>query len=146
MIEVGSLLGSGWACGLNLYLVVAMLGIAGRMEVVNAPGPVQNYLVIAAAAALYAVEFIVDKIPVLDSMWDVAHTVIRPVGAATLAYSFAAHDAGSRSPIASAAIAAAVALTSHGAKATTRIVVNASPEPFTNIAASLTEDGLAGGM
>jgi hypothetical protein len=93
---------------------------------------------------LYALEFVVDKVPWLDSAWDAVHTVIRPVGGTLLGVALA-HDAGS-SEVLAGLIGGGFSLTAHGAKATTRATVNTSPEPFSNIALSLGEDGVVAAL
>ncbi len=82
MFPTGLLAGSGWSSGLNLWAVVGLLGIAGRAGWADTPEMLHNPIVIAMAAILYAAEFVIDKIPYVDSAWDVANTVIRPTGAA----------------------------------------------------------------
>jgi hypothetical protein len=142
MFPVGLLVGSGWASGLNLWAVVGLLGIAGRAGWADTPELLHNPLVIAAAVVLYAVEFVVDKIPYVDSVWDIANTAIRPAGAGTLAALMTPDDSTS-SRVVAVLVAASAALTSHSAKASLRALINLSPEPATNILASLTEDTLA---
>ena len=141
----GLIAGTGWASGINLYGVAALLGIFGRLGVGDTPELLQRPWVIGIALALYAGEFVADKIPYLDNVWDVAHTAIRPLGAAGLGYLLGADGPGA-GQIGAAAGSGVLALTSHTAKATTRAAVNASPEPFSNIAISLGEDGLVAGM
>lgn len=135
MIPLGTILSSGWAAGLNLYAVIAVLGIAGRAGWAETPDELQHGWVIALAVAMYAAEFVIDKIPYVDNAWDALHTFVRPAGAVAIG------ALGSGSPR-DAAIAGVLALAGHGAKATTRVAANASPEPFSNIALSLTEDGI----
>ncbi len=144
MIDFGSLAGTGWAAGLNLWSATLVLGIAGRLGWADTPEAVQRTDVLIAAAVFYAAEFVVDKIPYVDNVWDVINTVIRPVGGALLGIAFASD--GGESIIAGALAAGTMALTSHGAKATTRAAINMSPEPFSNIAASVTEDVASVGM
>jgi len=142
MFPTGLLAGSGWASGLNLWAVVGLLGIAGRAGWADTPELLQNPLVIAAAVVLYAAEFVVDKIPYIDSAWDIANTAIRPTGAAALAILMTPHESTPHRVVAVAG-AATTALTSHSAKASLRALINISPEPASNIIASLSEDGLA---
>ena len=141
----GAIAGSGWASGLNLYATVFLLGLAGRLDWASTPTQLQSTPVLAIAGLLYAVEFFIDKIPFVDSASDAVHTVIRPLGAAWLAAVMAGDTSWIHRPIAALG-AGALALTSHGAKATTRAAVNMSPEPFSNIALSFTEDGIVGAM
>src|SRR5690349_9223449 len=92
MFPTGLLAGSGWASGLNLWAVVGLLGIAGRAGWADTPSFLQNPLVIAVAVVLYAVEFVVDKIPYVDSAWDLANAVVRPTGAGALAVLLTPHE------------------------------------------------------
>lgn len=137
----GLLAGSGFAAGLNLYLVTLLLGIAGRLDWADIPSALQRTDVMITAGVLYGIEFVADKVPYLDNLWDALHTVIRPVGAAALGYVLAG-DVSSIGQGVSAALMGALALSAHSAKATTRAAVNTSPEPFSNIVLSLFEDGL----
>lgn len=134
----------GWASGVRLYLVVLLTGLAGFMGWVNLPSGLHllaNPVVLAASGFMVFVEFFADKIPGLDSLWDVVHTVIRiPAGAALAAGVFGA-DSSAMALIA-ALMGGTLAATSHAAKATTRAAINTSPEPFSNLGASLLEDGL----
>jgi hypothetical protein len=121
-----------------MYAVAAALGIAGRLDWAETPAWLQQPWVIVAAIVLFAVEFVVDKVPAVDSTWDAVHTAIRPTaGAALMAGADA--DAGT---VALAALGATLALSSHLAKATLRALVNTSPEPVSNVAVSVSEDGL----
>ncbi len=145
--NIGLVLGSSWASGVNLYLTVAGLGIAQRVGLVNLPGNldgISNLFVISIAVLLYAVEFFADKIPYVDSAWDSVHTFIRPVGGALLAY-MATAGIGPAVQFPVALLSGTVALDSHLTKATTRVAINTSPEPITNSIASVTEDGLVVG-
>jgi len=138
-------LGAGFSSGLNLYATIATLGLLQRFGIVHLPPALQvlsHPWVLGIAIALYALEFLADKIPYIDTIWDAIHTLIRPPAAALLAYS----AAGSAPPEwrwGAALLAGGVALTSHGTKASTRAAVNASPEPFSNWALSFGEDLLA---
>jgi hypothetical protein len=133
--------GSGWAAGVNLYLTVALLGLAGRFDLVAVPDPLTNPWVIGAAVALFAVEFVADKVPYLDNAWDAVHTVVRPLGAAALGYALTG-EAEALLQAGAAGGSGLLALASHAAKATARAAINTSPEPLSNIAVSLGEDGL----
>jgi hypothetical protein len=131
---------SGWASGVNAYLVVLVLGIADRLGgFADIPDALGSWPVLAAAAALYAVEFVADKIPYVDSTWDAVSTAIRPTVAAVIGV-LVAGDADSLDQAVGAVVGGGTALLSHLTKAGTRLAINASPEPFSNIAASLTED------
>ena len=146
--SIGILLGSSWASGVNLYLAIAGLGIAQRMEWVNLPGnmdSLSNWGVIGVAVVLFAVEFVADKIPVVDSAWDSVHTFIRPLGGAAMGY-LATANIGPAIQIPVALLTGSVAADSHLTKATTRAAINTSPEPFTNSIASITEDSLVVGI
>ena len=131
-----------FASGLNLYATIAVLGLVQRFHLVALPSqfePFGHPVVIGVAVALYLVEFVADKIPWVDSIWDMAHTIVRPLGGAVIAIT----ALGSASPGMDAlagALGATVALASHLTKAGTRAAANASPEPFSNWALSIGED------
>jgi hypothetical protein len=140
MLETLALVaGSGWASGLNLYLVTLLLGAAGRIGWADIPAVLTRLDVMIVAGILFLVEFAVDKIPYLDNLWDAIHTVVRPLGAAALGAVLVGDAPGIGAAVA-AAVAGALALDAHAAKATTRLVANTSPEPFSNIGLSLAED------
>ncbi len=142
---LGLALGAGFSSGLNLYATVATLGLLQRFGVLRLPPGLQvlsHPWVLAIATALYLLEFFADKIPYFDTFWDAIHTFIRPPAAALLAFA-AAGAAPPEWRWGAALIAGGVALTSHGAKASARAAVNASPEPFSNWVLSLGEDVLA---
>jgi len=134
----------GWASGIRLYLVVLLTGLAGYLGWLPLPQGLHllaNPVVLAASGFMVFVEFFADKIPGLDSLWDVVHTVIRiPAGAALAAGVFGADS--SAMGLAAALVGGTLAATSHAAKATSRAAINTSPEPFTNIGTSLVEDSL----
>ena len=133
----------GWASGIRLYAAVFLAGAAGFMGWVDLPQGLQVLQhpgVLAASGFMCFVEFFADKIPIVDTVWDAIHTVIRiPAGAALAAGALGA-DSGAMTWIA-ALLGGSLAATSHAAKMTTRAAVNTSPEPFSNIAVSLAEDG-----
>ena len=142
----------GTLAGVNLYLTVLVTGLALVFHWVILPSPLAGLEVlghpsiITIAAVLYAIEFFADKIPWVDSAWDALHTLIRPIGAAALAIA-AMGDAHPAFEVVAALLAGGMAFSSHTAKAGTRLAANTSPEPFTNIALSLVEDGLVlGGL
>ena len=145
-IETLSLvLGTGFSSGLNLYATVATLGILQRFGVIHLPEKLQvlsHPLVLGVALALYAVEFLADKVPYIDSVWQAIHTFIRPPAAALLAFSVTA-AASEPWRWAAALLAGGIALTSHGTKASARAAANLSPEPLSNWALSFGEDLLA---
>jgi hypothetical protein len=147
MLPVSLIFTSGAASGVNCYAAVLVLGLLGRFGHIAAIPPVLEHpSVLAAAAVLYAGQFIVGKIPLLDSVWDVAHTALRPVVGGAVAVVIAQHaHADSAAVIAAAALGGGSALAAHVVKTGARAGVNASPEPFSNIVASLLEDvGVAG--
>jgi hypothetical protein len=142
---LGLALGAGFSSGLNLYATVATLGILQRFGVIHLPpelAVVSHPIVLGFAVALYIIEFLADKVPYLDTVWDAIHTFIRPPAAAVIAYGASA-AAPQEWRWAAALLAGGVALTSHSTKASTRAAVNTVPEPFTNWALSLGEDLLA---
>ena len=142
---LGLALGAGFSSGLNLYATIATLGLLQRFGIIHLPGALQvlsHPWVLGIAIALYAIEFLADKIPYVDSVWDVIHTLIRPPAAALLAYG-ATVAAPPEWRWGAALLAGGVALTSHGTKASARAAANTSPEPFSNWLLSLGEDALA---
>jgi hypothetical protein len=143
-VPFGTIAAAGWASGLNLYGTALLLGLAGRFDWADTPEELQRPWVLGVLAALYAVEFVIDKVPWLDSAWDAVHTVVRPIGGALLGVSLVG-DAGSSAALA-ALLGGGFSLSAHGAKASTRAAINTSPEPITNVVASFTEDGIVAGM
>jgi hypothetical protein len=141
---LGFALGTSFASGLNVYATVAAAGLMQRFGLVQLPDALQvlaHPIVLGLAGTLFIIEFIADKIPYVDSAWDAVHTFIRPPAAAVLSYS-AFGDVPEEWKLGAALLAGSVALTSHGAKASTRAAANMSPEPVSNWALSLFEDGL----
>ena len=136
----------GWASGLRLYLTVLLVGIAGQMGWLALPPGLQvlaSPLVMGCAGTLALVEFLADKIPLVDSAWDALHTLIRiPAGAALVAglVSGWAGDHGQAWTVMAALAGGGLAATAHAAKASTRAAANTSPEPFSNIGLSLAGD------
>ncbi|MCZ4098885.1 DUF4126 domain-containing protein [Streptomyces sp. SID13666] len=131
---------SGWASGINAYAVVFLLGLMGATGVTDeVPASLERPDVLIVAGVLFLCEAVADKIPFVDSAWDVVHTVIRPVAGAVVAALLAGQN-GSLPELAAAAIGGSTALASHLVKAGTRIAVNTSPEPASNIVLSLAED------
>jgi len=142
---LGLALGAGFSSGLNIYATVATLGLLQRFGIIRLPEKLHvlaHPWVLAIAVVMYLVEFLADKIPFIDTIWDTVHTFIRPPAAAFLAFA-GAGAAPEEWRWAVALLAGGVALTSHGAKASTRAAANASPEPFSNWILSLGEDVLA---
>src|SRR5690349_13273454 len=142
---LGFAMGSAWLSGINLYATVLTLGLLNRFHLVNLPGDL-GYLshtwVLSVAGALFVMEFLADKIPAIDSAWDMVHTFIRiPAGAILAATAFAHFDPTVR--LIAFLAGGGIALTSHGTKTGTRLAANTSPEPFSNISLSLIEDFVA---
>jgi hypothetical protein len=138
-------MGSGWVSGINLYATVATLGLLGRFADLRLPGELNaltSWWVIGIATFLFAVEFFADKIPYLDSAWDLIHTFIRiPAGAVLAAVAFGDFDR--RIQVVAFLVGGGLALSSHVTKASARAAINLSPEPVSNIVVSLAEDVLA---
>jgi uncharacterized protein DUF4126 len=147
MLPVPLIFTSGVASGVNCYAAVLLLGLIGRLgHVAGVPSVLESPKVLAAAAVLYAGQFVAGKIPVVDSVWDLVHTAIRPVvgGAIGVVLAHHAHVSPAET-IAAAVLGGGSALASHVVKTGVRLGVNASPEPVSNIVASLAEDlGVAG--
>jgi len=144
---LGVAMGSAWLSGINLYATAATLGLLQRFGLVHLPGDLgvlRSWWVIALAAGMYVVEFVADKIPAVDSVWDVVHTFIRvPAGAVMAAAAFS--DANPVVRVIALLVGGGVALSSHGTKAAVRGTANLSPEPFSNTVLSLAEDAVAVG-
>jgi hypothetical protein len=146
--SLGHALAFAVGAGINLYATVLVLGLAARFDWVEVPGalePVGSAWVIGGAAVLYLLEFLADKIPWIDSLWDAIHTLVRPIGAAVIAVA-ALGPASPGMEVAAALLGGAIGASTHAAKAGTRLAVNASPEPASNIAVSLLEDGFVVGL
>ena len=145
---IGSVMGIGFVSGINLYATVLTVGLCVRFQVFGIPEGMGDLEVLAhpyvlwTAGILFAVEFIADKIPYVDSLWDVLHTFIRPVAGAILGATMAGYGDPALAAIAFL-LAGGVAFTSHATKATTRVAVNHSPEPFSNWILSIVEDIVA---
>lgn len=134
---LASILGTGWASGVNLYATVVLMGLFGRLGVAETPEVLQDPRVLGVAAGMYVLEFVADKIPLLDTAWDLAHTIIRPVGAALLGGELAGEDV---SAVLGGGVSGGMALGAHVVKTGARMAINTSPEPLTNIGVSLGED------
>ena len=133
----------GYAAGLNAYGTVFMLGLLGRTGFGQVPHQLTTTPILIAAGVMFAIEFITDKVPLLDSAWDVLHTAIRPAIGSLLGISFADLDkVTGPEAVAVGGASGTTALVAHGLKAGIRLGINTSPEPVSNIIASLTEDGL----
>lgn len=140
MESLAYVLTSGWASGISAYTTVLVLGLAGRFGGLEAvPHALERTDVLIVAGVLAACEFVADKVPYVDSAWDVVHTVVRTTFAAVIG-ALIAGQAGDLNEALAAVLGGTTALASHGTKASLRLAVNASPEPFSNIALSLSED------
>ncbi len=139
---LGVAMGSAWLSGINLYATILTLGLLQRFGFAHLPGDlafVSHTWVLIIAGILFTVQFIADKIPAVDSAWDMVHTFIRiPAGAILAATAFAHFDPGIR--LLALLLGGGVALSSHSAKTATRLAANTSPEPFSNIILSLLGD------
>lgn len=130
---------NGWAAGISAYGTVLLLGLLGRFDVAATPEVLTRTDVLVVAGLLTLVELVADKVPYLDSAWDVVHTVIRPFTAAVIGVLLAG-DVSTLEQAVTATGMSGLALASHAAKASLRLAVNSSPEPVTNIGVSLGED------
>jgi Domain of unknown function (DUF4126) len=143
--NLGFVLGIAFASGLNVYATMGAAGLLHRFGVVELPASVSvlsHPLILGLSLTLFVIEFLADKIPLVDSAWDLVHTFIRPPAAAVVAFgAMAGLDEPWR--VAAALLAGSVALTSHGVKASTRAAANTSPEPISNWVLSFTEDAIA---
>ena len=146
LIAVASVL--GFASGIRLYLVLFVVGLAGYMQWVPLPAGLQLLAqpwVLGASGLMMTVEFLADKIPAVDSLWDTVHTLIRIPAGAALAAAMLGVDSATWTTVA-ALLGGSLAATSHFTKAGGRALINTSPEPFSNVVASTAEDVLAGGL
>jgi hypothetical protein len=133
---------SGWASGINVYATILVTGLLGRYGGVDGvPDVLERNEILLPAAALFAIEFVADKIPYVDNVWDAVHTAIRPTLAAVLG-ALLAGEANDLGEAVAAVLGGTTALASHAAKASLRLAVNASPEPVSNIVLSLAEDSV----
>ena len=138
-------LGTAWTSGINLYATVTVLGLLQKFGATKLPGGLDvldNWWIIGIAGFLYLIEFFADKIPYVDSVWDVIHTFIRVPAGAIVAYS-ATNEMDASVGVIAALLGGGLALSSHGTKAALRAGANLSPEPVSNWALSLVEDVLA---
>jgi hypothetical protein len=137
---------SGWTSGVNAYMTVLQLGLLGRfLDADHVPDALMRNDVMIAAAVMYLIEFVTDKIPYVDSVWDTIHTVIRPAIGMALGL-LATGDADTLSQALAGATGGVTAFASHVVKASTRLVINMSPEPVTNVTVSVGEDVAVGGV
>lgn len=131
---------NGWASGLNAYLVVLVLGVSDRLhDIAEIPDVLARWDVLAAASFMYAMEFVADKIPYVDSTWDAISTAVRPTVGAVIGVLLAG-DATTLEQAVLGVVGGGTALLSHTVKAGGRLAINSSPEPLSNVAASVTED------
>ncbi len=140
-------LGSAWTSGINLYATVTVLGLLQKFEFTKLPGGLDvldNWWIIGVAGGLYAIEFFADKIPYVDSVWDVVHTFIRVPAGAVVAYA-ATSQMDTTVWVIAALVGGGLALSSHGTKAALRAGANLSPEPVSNWTLSVVEDIVAFG-
>jgi hypothetical protein len=145
---VGLALGTAFASGLNVYATVAILGASQYFHLFALPaglGVLGHPVVIFGAAILFLIEFLADKVPYVDTVWDSIHTLVRPTVGAALSFGIFS-DMPEAWKVVAALVGGSVALTSHGAKAVTRTAANASPEPFSNWILSVFEDVIAVGL
>ncbi|HTG98811.1 MAG TPA: DUF4126 domain-containing protein [Vicinamibacterales bacterium] len=148
LTTLGRTMGFSFAAGLNLYATVAILGLASRFDWVQLPPQFKvfdNDIVIGAALVMYLIEFVADKVPWVDSLWDAVHTVIRPIGGALIAVATLGHASPTIQGLV-ALLGGTLAASTHFTKAGTRAVANASPEPFTNWILSVAEDVFVVGL
>lgn len=146
LIAIASVL--GFASGIRLYLVLFVVGLAGYLQWVPLPSGLQLLAqpwVLGASGLMMTVEFFADKIPAVDSLWDTVHTLIRIPAGAALAAAIFGGDSATWTTVA-ALLGGSLAATSHFTKAGGRALINTSPEPFSNVAASGAEDVLVGGL
>ena len=145
---LGRTMGFSFAAGINLYATVAILGLASRYNWVTLPEQYRafdNDFIIVTALVLYAIEFVADKIPWFDTLWDTVHTAIRPLGGALIAVTTVG-DASPGMEVLIALLGGSVAAGTHFSKTGTRAIANTSPEPFSNWILSLGEDAFVVGL
>jgi len=140
---IPTVISAGYAAGLNAYGTVVLLNLLGRSGFGDVPDPLMGDGVLIAAGVMYVIEFVTDKVPYVDNIWDAGHTLIRPAIGSLIGIEFAQFDnaVGTEEVLAGGA-GGTTALASHMLKSGLRLGINASPEPVTNIAASVAEDGI----
>ncbi|HEX5707219.1 MAG TPA: DUF4126 domain-containing protein [Pyrinomonadaceae bacterium] len=139
---LGTALGAAWTAGINLYATVAVLGLLQRYELARLPGGLEvlsSWWIIGTALFLYTVEFVADKVPYVDTVWDSVHTFIRVPAGAALAFA-ATTEMSPTVQVLALLLGGGLALSTHGTKATVRATANVSPEPVSNWALSVVED------
>lgn len=139
---------SGWASGVNAYATVLVLGLLGRAGVGEVPDELTREPILIGAGVMYAIEFVTDKVPLLDNTWDLIHTAVRPAIGSLLGIEFADADraASGLDDALAGGGAGVTSLASHAVKSSLRLGINASPEPFSNIVTSLAEDAAVVGV
>ena len=142
MTDLPLIFTSGWASGINSYAVVLVLGLLGRYgHQAGVPPTLERTDVLAVMAVLFCGQFVAGKVPYLDSAWDLTHTAIRPVIGGAIGLLMAHHSHGSLAQtVAATVVGGGTALVTHLAKTGVRMGINVSPEPVSNIIASLLED------
>lgn len=138
-------LGSAWTSGINLYATVSVLGLLQKFSAIRLPGGLEildNWWIIGIAGALYLIEFVADKVPYVDSVWDVVHTFIRVPAGAAVAYA-ATSEMDPAFAVVATLLGGGLAFSSHGTKAALRAGANLSPEPVSNWTLSIVEDIIA---
>jgi len=148
LTALGRTMGFSFAAGINLYATIAILGLASRYGWVALPPQYQvfdNTWIIGIALALYLIEFVADKIPWVDSIWDAVHTVVRPLGGAFIAVATLGNQSRGTEALV-ALLGGTLAASTHFSKSGTRVIANASPEPFTNWFLSIGEDVFVVGL
>lgn len=146
--SIGVMFGSSWASGVNLYLTVAALGIFERLHWISLPGDLEmvgHPLVILVAVVMFAVEFVADKIPLVDHAWDLVHTFIRPLGGAAVGY-LAVANMGPAAQVCTGLVTGGIAASSHLTKSTSRAAVNSTLIPGAGLGASVAGDATVCGM
>lgn len=139
-------LGSAWTSGINVYATVSVIGLLQKFTEIKLPNGLEvldNWWIIGIAAGLYAIEFVADKIPYVDSVWDVIHTFIRVPAGALMAYAATTTELDPVVVVVATLLGGGLALSSHGTKAAVRGVANMSPEPISNWTLSIFEDIVA---
>jgi hypothetical protein len=148
LTALGHIVPFAFAAGVNVYATVAVLGLCSHYGLVGLPDEFRAFdhpVVITVAIVMYVVEFVADKIPWVDTLWDAVHTVVRPVGGAIVAVTALGEATPAMNAVA-ALLGGSIAMTTHLTKAGTRAAANTSPEPFSNWLLSLSEDMLAVGL
>jgi hypothetical protein len=142
---LGLAMGAAWTAGINLYATIAVLGLLAHFKLAHLPGGLHvldNWIIIGVALFLYVIEFVADKVPYVDTVWDAVHTFIRVPAGAVLAAAATA-DINTEVQIIAFLVGGGLALATHGTKASVRAGANLSPEPFSNWTLSLVEDFIA---